>query len=334
MPDRRGFVPYMSLVVPMYNEADGISPFFERVEAVLDELLAENEIVDYEIICVNDGSSDDTVFQLDDHHERNPRIKILDLSRNFGKEAALTAGMANVKGDVVVPIDADLEEPPELIKDFLEKWREGFDIVYGARVSREHDPLPKQITSKLFYKLFNSISEHPIPHDAGDYRLMDYAVVDIINAMPERNRFMKGIFSYPGFKTVAVPFSRQARQSGTSKFSPGKLFGLAFSGILSFSLAPIRLFVYLGAMISLLSFFYMVFIVIKTMLYGIDEPGYASIMSTVLFLGGIQILGMGILGEYIGRIYVEVKNRPIYIVQKRVGFGQADKRQTQEQRQT
>ena len=178
----------------------------------------------------------------------------------------------------------------------------------------------KQVTSSLFYKVFNAISEHQIPHDAGDYRLMNRPVVDIINAMPERNRFMKGIFSYPGFKTTSVPFSRQARHAGTTKFSPVKLLGLAFSGIVSFSLAPIRLFIYLGAGISLLSFFYLIFIVIKTILYGIDEPGYASIISTVLFLGGIQILGLGIIGEYIGRIYVEVKNRPIYIIQERIGF--------------
>jgi len=320
MSDRRGFAPYMSLVVPMYNEAEGITPFFERAEAVLDALLGQGAISNYEIICVNDGSSDDTVYRLGDHHERNPRIKVLDLSRNFGKEAALTAGMANVNGDVIVPIDADLEEPPELITAFLEQWRNGFDIIYGARASREHDSLSKQITSSLFYKVFNAISEHQIPHDAGDYRLMNRSVVDIINAMPERNRFMKGIFSYPGFKTTSVAFNRQPRHAGTTKFSPVKLFGLAFSGIVSFSLAPIRLFIYLGAGISILSFFYLIFVIAKTIVYGVDEPGYASIISTVLFLGGIQILGLGIIGEYVGRIYVEVKNRPIYIIQERIGF--------------
>ena len=323
MSDRRGFAPYMSLVVPMYNESDGVDAFFNRTESILNELEQQGAIANYEIICVNDGSSDDTVYRLSDHNLRNPRIKVLDLSRNFGKEAALTAGMANVNGDVVVPIDADLEEPPELITEFLQKWREGYDIVYGARASREHDSFSKQITSRLFYKLFNAISEHPIPHDAGDYRLMNRPVVDIINAMPERNRFMKGIFSYPGFKTTSVPFDRQARQSGTTKFSPVKLFGLAFSGIVSFSLAPIRLFIYMGAIISLLSFFYLIYIIGKTLVYGIDEPGYASIISTVLFLGGIQILGLGIIGEYIGRIYVEVKNRPIYIIQERIGFNQS-----------
>ncbi len=320
MSDQRGFTPCLSLIVPMYNEADGANAFFEKTEATLSTLIDQNALADYEIICVNDGSSDDTIYRLHDHHERNPRIKILDLSRNFGKEAALTAGMANISGDVIVPIDADLEEPPELIGEFLVKWREGFDIVYGARISREYDTLSKQITSDLFYKVFNTISEYPIPPDAGDYRLMDRAVVDVINAMPERNRFMKGIFSYPGFKTTSVPFRRQARHAGKTKFSVTKMFGLAFVGIVSFSLAPIRLFIYVGATISFLSFFYLIYTIGKTIVFGIDEPGYASIISTVLFLGGIQILGLGIIGEYIGRIYVEVKNRPIYIIQERVGF--------------
>lgn len=323
--DRRGFKPLMSLVVPMYNEADGLEVFFREIEVVLEALVTDEKIADYEIICVNDGSSDDTIYHLHDQHERNTHIKILDLSRNFGKEAALTAGLANATGDVVIPIDADLEEPPELIADFLDKWLEGFDIVYGARISREHDTLSKQVTSNLFYRIFNAISEHKIPSDAGDYRLMDRAVVDVVNAMPERNRFMKGIFSYPGFKTTSIPFHRQARHAGKTKFSPNKMLGLAFSGIISFSLAPIRLFIYIGATISVLSFFYLIYIIGKTMVYGIDEPGYASIISTVLFLGGIQILGLGIIGEYVGRIYVEVKNRPIYIIQQRVGFNHREK---------
>lgn len=326
MPDQRGFTPFMSLVVPMYNEADGVDRFFAAAESTMEDLLRGEQIADYEIICVNDGSADDTTSRLIAHHERNPRIKVLDLSRNFGKEAALTAGMAHVRGDVIVPIDADLEEPPTLILEFLAKWREGYDVIYGARVSREHDPISKQVTSRLFYRLFNAISSHQIPPDAGDFRLMDRAVVDVINAMPERNRFMKGIFAWPGFKTTSVPFHRQARESGDSKFPPARLFGLAFSGIISFSLAPIRAFIVLGLTISILSAIYLMIIIGKTLIYGVDEPGYASIMSTMLFLGGIQILGLGIVGEYIGRIYVEVKQRPIYIIQKRVGF-EADQRQ-------
>lgn len=318
--NERGFTPALSLVVPMYNESDVIDNFFAHTEQVLNGLHSQQRISGYEIICVNDGSRDDTVLRVASHHQRNPKIKLLDLSRNFGKEAALTAGMAHVSGDVVVPIDADLEEPPELIAEFLTYWEQGYDMVYGARASRDHDSFSKKFTANLFYRFFNMISEHTIPSDAGDFRLMDRAVVDVINAMPERNRFMKGIFSWPGFQTKAVPFHRQPREGGMTKFSPVKLLGLGFSGIISFSLAPIRLFIYLGAAISFVAFFYMIFIVGKTIVLGIDEPGYASIMSVLLFLGGIQVLGLGIIGEYIGRIYVEVKNRPIYIIQKRVGF--------------
>jgi polyisoprenyl-phosphate glycosyltransferase len=320
MSAERDFLPVISLVVPMYNEGEGIDAFFVQTEKVLDDLQTQGQILKYEIICVNDGSADDTVARLAEHHKRNANIKVVDLSRNFGKEAALTAGMAHICGDIIVPIDADLEEPPSLIAEFLTYWRDGYDIIYGARVSREFDSFAKQFTAKVFYRVFNAISEHPIPSDAGDFRLMDRAVVDIINAMPERNRFMKGIFSWPGFRTKAVSFQRQPRQAGTTKFSPFKLLGLAFSGIISFSLAPIRLFIYLGALISCLAFFYLVYIVGKTVLFGIDEPGYASLMSVLLFLGGIQVLGLGIIGEYVGRIYVEVKSRPIYIIQKRIGF--------------
>lgn len=318
----RDFKPLLSLIVPVYNEADGLDQFFETIEAVLDRAINEGAISSYEIVCVNDGSRDNTLPRLAAHHARNTRIKVIDLSRNFGKEAALTAGMACVSGDVVVPIDADLEEPPELITEFLAKWREGYDVVYGARISREYDTFAKQITSRWFYRVFNAISEHQIPSDAGDFRLIDRAVVDVINAMPERNRFMKGIFSWPGFNTTSVPFERRARQTGQSKFSPVRLLALAFSGIVSFSLAPIRLFIYLGLVISSVAFFYLIYTIAKTLVFGIDEPGYASLLSIILFLGGIQILGLGIIGEYIGRIYVEVKNRPIYIIRHRLGFDQ------------
>ncbi len=305
----------LSLLVPMYNEAEVIPVFFERMYEVLESLE-----IQWEMVCVNDGSSDNTEALVQEYSQKDERVKLVSFSRNFGKEPAMTAALDFATGDAIVPIDADLQDPPEVIKDMLEKWDSGYDVVYAKRASRETDTLVKRNTAHWFYTLFNSVSDIPIPENVGDYRLMDKRVVDVIRKMPEKDRFMKGLFSWPGFKTTTVEFERQNRESGDSKFNYWKLWNFALSGITSFSTAPIRFGTYLGLAIAACSFVFGIYIASKTMLFGVDVPGYASIMVIVLFLGGVQLVSIGLLGEYIGRIYKEVKNRPLYVVDKTYGF--------------
>ncbi len=304
----------LSLLVPMYNETEVIPSFFERMQTVLADVT-----LDWEIVCVNDGSSDETEALIEQYALREPRIKLVSFSRNFGKEAAMTAALDYAVGDAVIPIDADLQDPPEVINDMLAKWEEGYDVVFARRASRETDTLIKRNTAHWFYRLFNRLSDIPIPENVGDFRLMDRRVVDVIKTLPEKDRFMKGLFSWPGFKTATIEFERQHRESGESKFNYWKLWNFALSGITSFSTAPIRFGTYLGLVIAALSFLYGIYIITKTLFWGTDTPGYASIVVIVLFLGGIQLVCIGLLGEYIGRIYKEVKNRPLYVVDRTVG---------------
>jgi glycosyltransferase involved in cell wall biosynthesis len=257
---------------------------------------------------------------LKEQHAKNPNIKVIALSRNFGKEAAMTAAIDFCSGDAVIPMDADLQDPPEIIGDMIREWRNGYDVVYAKRVSRDSDTLVKRNTAGLFYKFFNKISDIKIPENVGDYRLMDKKVVDAIKQLPEKDRFMKGLFCWPGFKSTTVEFSRQNRSQGTTKFNYWKLWNFALSGITSFSTAPIRLGVYLGLSVSAFAFIYGVIIIAKTLIYGADSPGYASLMTVVLFVGGIQLFFLGLMGEYLGRIYKEVKNRPIYYTAEQIGF--------------
>ena len=306
----------LSLLVPMYNESEALDAFFTELNTVLSQLTN----IDYEIICVNDGSSDTTLEKLQAFAISDDRIKIVSFSRNFGKEPAMTAAIDYATGDAVIPIDADLQDPPEIILEMVKLWQEGFDVVNAKRASRELDTLAKRTTADLFYKLFNSISEYPIPENVGDYRLMDKRVVDIIKQLPEKDRFMKGIYAWAGFKTTTVEFQRQNRVSGNTTFNYWKLWNFALTGFTSFTTAPIRVGTYLGLIVSLCAFVYGFFIILKTLVTGVDVPGYASLLVTVLFLGGIQLFFLGMLGEYIGRIYKEVKNRPIYVVDKTIGF--------------
>jgi glycosyltransferase involved in cell wall biosynthesis len=296
----------------MHNEEDSLTAFFARLLPALD---ATGEPC--EILCVNDGSRDGTLEKLREFQKSEARLRIVDLSRNFGKEAALTCGIDHALGDAVIPIDADLQDPPELIAEMVRIWRQGFDVVLAQRVDRSADNMLKRKTAEWFYRLHNAISEPPIPANVGDFRLMDRRVVDALKLLPERRRFMKGLFAWVGFRQATIPYAREARTAGESKFSGWRLWNFALEGITSFSTAPLRVWTYLGLAIAMLAFIFGLFVVGRTLMLGRDLPGYASLITVVLFLGGVQLIGLGVLGEYIGRLYGEAKGRPIYIVRER-----------------
>jgi glycosyltransferase involved in cell wall biosynthesis len=270
----------------------------------------------FEIICVNDGSKDDTAEQLKNLKSLHPQIKVIDFSRNFGKDAALTAGLDFSEGDCVIPMDCDLQDPPELIIDMIKKWKEGFDVVLAKRADRSEDPPVKRFTAELFYKIYNFMSDLQLPENVGDFRLMDRKVVDIIKTFPERKRFMKGLFAFAGFKISFVEYKRPERNRGTTKWSYWKLWNYAIDGITSFSTFPLKISVYFGLLVTLLTFARGLWILFRTLFLGIDVPGYASLSIAILFLGGVQLMSLGIIGEYVGRIYIESKKRPIYIVKE------------------
>jgi glycosyltransferase involved in cell wall biosynthesis len=303
--------PFISIVVPCYNEAGVIDVFLQEMFAVLERLGR-----DFEIVFVNDGSRDNTLDVLIEKSKAHDDIRVLNLARNFGKEAALTAGIDHAQGEVVVPIDVDLQDPPELILDFVREYEAGYDVVLGKREDRTTDTAAKRISAEFFYKMHNKISDIQIPQNVGDYRLMSRRVVEALKQLPETQRFMKGIFAWLGFKTTTVNYKRDERKAGESSFNGWKLWNFALDGITSFSTAPLRVWLYVGSVLSLIAFVYGSWIVLKTLMFGVDSPGYASIITIVLFLGGIQLMGIGILGEYIGRIYLESKRRPIYIVER------------------
>jgi glycosyltransferase involved in cell wall biosynthesis len=253
-------------------------------------------------------------------HARDPRVRALSLSRNFGKEAALSAAIEHARGAAVIPMDVDLQDPPEVIPAMVAKWREGYEVVYGVRLDRCSDSLAKRLTADLYYRAHNRLSNDKIPSHAGDFRLLDRIVVDVIRSMPERNRFMKGLFAWAGFRSTFVEYRRQPRTSGRSKFNYWKLWTLAVDGITSASTAPLRVWSYLGGIVALAAMAYAGFIILQTLAFGIQVPGYASLMVALLFLGGLQLLSLGILGEYVGRIFIEAKGRPLYIVQEKLGL--------------
>jgi len=301
----------LSIVVPMYNESEGIDVLFERLTAVLVETG-----LDYEVVCVNDGSADDTLERLTAIAARDPHVVVVDLARNFGKEPALTAGIDHARGEAVIPIDADLQDPPELILEMVAKWREGFDVVYAKRRARRGESFAKLASANLFYRTINAMSDIPIPENTGDYRLMDRRVVDALKQLPERTRFMKGLFAWVGFRQTSVEFDRDPRAAGETKWNYSRLWRFALDGITSFSSFPLRFLSYFGLLIAAAAFGYMTFLIVDVITHGKDVPGYASLIVVVLFLGGLQMLALGTLGEYIGRIFVEVKQRPTYIVRE------------------
>ncbi|WP_296265244.1 glycosyltransferase family 2 protein [Pseudomonas sp. UBA6562] len=301
----------ISLVSPFYNEEKGVQAFFARINEVFAELA---DRYDLEVIAINDGSRDSTYDELVKAKASNPYLTIVDLSRNFGKEAALSAGLDFATGDAVVPIDSDLQHPPEVILDLVRKWEDGAEVVLAKRVDRETDRPIQKVTANYFYRVHNRISDIDIPADVGDFRLMDRKVVEALKTLPESRRFMKGLFAWVGFRTATVEYKVAAREHGASSFNTWKLWNFAIEGITSFSSVPLRVWTYLGCAVSAISFLYAAYLLIKTVLFGSDLPGYASIMITVLFASGVQLIGIGVLGEYVGRIFTESKNRPVYIV--------------------
>lgn len=295
----------------MYNEEAVLDHFFKRVLSVLK--FAQMSV---EIVCVNDGSTDETLSKLQHYQSQHPEIKIISFSRNFGKEAAMTAGIDYCQGDAVIPIDADLQDPPELILEMISKWREGFKIVLAQRSSRKTDTRIKRMTANIFYKLYNKLTHRSIPENVGDFRLMDKQIVETLKQLREKNRFMKGLFHWVGSsKTTIIQFEREERSEGKTKWNYWRLWNFALGGIFSFSSVPLRVWSYIGLIISLLSALYIMVIIVKTIFFGIVVPGYASIMVTILFMGGLQLLSLGIIGEYLSRVYDETKNRPIYVVE-------------------
>ncbi len=303
-------VPEISIVCPAYNEEENVEIFLEKLIPVMEQVG-----MTYEIVFVNDGSRDDTLNVLKEAKKRYPFIRILNLSRNFGKEAALTAGLEHAKGDAVIAIDADLQHPVETIKEFIKKWKEGYDVVVGKRLSRTGEHPLKKASAKLFYNIHNKISDIEIPADIGDFRLMDRKVIEALKTLPENQRFMKGLFAWLGYKTAVVEYYQKERAAGKSSFNGWKLWNFAIDGITSFSTTPLRIWLYFGLIISTLSFLLAIVLVVEALVEGITVPGYVSTITMVLFLGGIQLIGIGILGEYIGRIYKEAKRRPTYIIE-------------------
>lgn len=302
----------ISLVIPFHNEAAVVAALFHALVPVLRNL----SHADYEIVCVNDGSTDATLRELQAICASDARVKIVDLSRNFGKEAALTAGIDAASGNAVIPFDADLQDPPEAIPLLLAKWREGFDVVLARRAERPTDSFAKRITAALFYRVHNAISDISIPENAGDFRLMSRQVVDALKALPENRRFMKGLFAWVGFRTAEITYARRPRAAGKSTFSGWRLWNFALDGMTSFGTLPLRVWSYLGGMTAVFAIQYAVYLLFRTARHGIDVPGYASIITAILFLGGAQLIGIGVIGEYVGRMYMEAKRRPVYIVRQ------------------
>lgn len=301
--------PDLSVVVPVYNEEEVLPAFHARLTAVLDRLVMSSEV-----IYVNDGSKDRTLDILRGYLADDPRLTIVDLSRNFGKEVALTAGLDHVRGDVTVVIDADLQDPPEVIPELLTKLNQGYDVVYARRAARQGESLFKRASARAFYRIFARISELPVPRDVGDFRVLSRRAVEALKTLRERHRFMKGLFAWIGYPQAELTYERHARAEGQTKWNYWKLWNLALEGITSFSTLPLRGALYLGLAVSTVSLVFGLGFVIKRLVYGEPVEGYAALMATILFLGGVQILFLGVMGEYLGRIFGETKRRPLYYV--------------------
>ena len=307
----------LSIIVPCYNESEVVEKFFSAM--VGNNGILNNLGLNCELVFINDGSKDNTLELLKAQKEiysnkSNLDIKIVNLSRNFGKEAAMIAGFSVASGEAIVPMDADLQHPASLIPKFVELWRQGYDVVLAKRANRQDESALKRFCSSIFYKLNNKISEIEIPQNVGDFRLFTKKVLNAINSLPENQRFMKGIFAWVGFRSITIEYEEQERIAGSSKFNGWKLWNFALQGITGFGTLPLRIWTYIGFIVSFLAFIYASFLILRTLIMGIDLPGYASLVVIILFLGGLQLIGIGILGEYVGRIYMESKRRPPFII--------------------
>ncbi|WP_209018099.1 glycosyltransferase family 2 protein [Roseibium aggregatum] len=302
--------PLLSVIVPVFNEEEVILHFLRATRPVL-----ERSGLRYEYVFIDDGSRDRTADILSEELANGLPGRLLGLSRNFGKEAALSAGLEAAKGDIGVIIDADLQDPPELILQMLDGWRAGYDVVYGLRVDRSSDTLMKRSTAGMFYSLFNRLANIDMPANAGDFRLIDRCVIDALLRLPERNRFMKGLFAWVGFPAMALPYERPPRLAGAGKFNYWKLWNFALDGLTGFTTLPLRVWFYGGALISVGAFTYALYLTLRVLIEGIDLPGYASLMVALLFFSGVQLLSIGMIGEYVARLFNEAKQRPVFIVQ-------------------
>lgn len=306
----------LTVIVPVLNEERNVPLLVERLTQQLDRLG-----LDWTVLFVDDGSSDGTLAALKALNGRDPRFTAISFSRNFGKEIAIAAGLGHARGDAAIIMDADLQHPPEVVGEFVRLWREGYDVVYGQRRDRETDSALRRAFSRVFYRLYNALVRTDIPEGAGDFRLLDRRAIDAMNSIRESSRFNKGLFSWIGFKSIGVPFDVAERAHGTTKWSFRKLANFAIDGLTSFSTLPLRVWSLLGLAISLTAFLYAITILLKTLLFGTDVAGFPTIVISVMFLSGVQLISLGVLGEYLGRVYEEVKARPLYIVADRVGLG-------------
>jgi glycosyltransferase involved in cell wall biosynthesis len=301
------------VIVPLYNEQAVIPIFHARLAAVLDRLELRSEV-----LYVNDGSTDQSMSLLLDLHRHDQRVSIIDLSRNFGKELAMTAGLDHAAGDGVVLIDCDLQDPPELIPDLVKGWNAGYDVVYAQRIARNGDTWLKRTTAAVFYRFIQRFAGVQIPRDTGDFRLLSRRAADAVRSLREHHRFMKGLFAWVGFPQLSVPYCREPRHFGESKWNYWTLWNLAIEGFTSFTIAPLKLATYLGAAVALLSFAYAAIVIYKTIAFGDPVKGYPSLMVVILFLGGVQLLSLGVIGEYLGRMFNEAKQRPLYFVNQHI----------------
>jgi len=306
--------PKLSIVIPVHNESANIAPLCARLLPVLERIG-----LDWEAIFVDDGSRDETLSLVKDLSRREPRIGAVSFSRNFGKEIAIAAGLDHARGDAVVIMDADLQHPPEMIEAFVERWKEGYEMVYGQRTDRSGETRTRRGFAHLFYRWFSQFGEIGLPEGAGDFRLIDRKGVEVLKTLGEKARFSKGLYAWIGFKGTGVPFVVEERRFGATKWSFRKLVRFAFDGIAAFSTVPLRIWTYLGFLISFLSITTAIFFFFRTMLFGTDLPGFPSLIISIMFFSGIQLMSLGIIGEYVGRIFAEVKRRPLYVVAERIG---------------
>ncbi|MGL4240435.1 MAG: glycosyltransferase family 2 protein [Beijerinckiaceae bacterium] len=311
--------PELSVIVPVLNEERNVPLIVERLTKVLDSCVGSHEIV-----FVDDGSTDGTIAAIAAIAASDPRVRAVSFSRNFGKEVALAAGLDEVRGAAAVMIDADLQHPPETIRAFVEKWREGYDMVYGQRTDRSTDGKAYTRFATRFYRLFERFGETPLPEGAGDFRLISRRVIEALKRMPERARFSKGLYAWVGFRQAGVPYEVARRVHGDTKWNYVKLFRFAFDGLTSFSTAPLRMATWTGIAISLAAFLYAFMIIVETLVLGRSVPGFPSLIVSVMFFSGIQLIFLGVIGEYVGRIFAEVKERPLYIVRDRIGTADED----------